>query len=154
MGDRSVWRIFFVNIPASGTCEIDVFLISERLPSYHWNDFFYNSFLNLSPNRFHQEFSNNKISFVIDGTWQQDYKFRFVDIQNGCFAKIEFERLSSDHVRVYANGKFLTTHRVSFKAYDMFGVTVKGKFKYKNREFHLRVANRRGLIEHGLGIYI
>ncbi|OLS24782.1 MAG: hypothetical protein HeimC2_20870 [Candidatus Heimdallarchaeota archaeon LC_2] len=150
----SVWRIFFVNIPAMGWCEIDVFLISERLPSYHWSESFFDHFRNLSPNKFHQEFSNNKISFVIDGTWQQGYKFEFVDIQNGCFANITFEKLSRNHVLVYANGKFLTTHRVSLKAYDMFGVKAKGSFKYRNQVFNLQAANDRGLIEHGLGIYL
>ena len=127
-------------------------MISEKLESYHWNETFSGHFKDLSPDRFHQEFANDKISFVIDGTWKDGYKFSFKDFQNKASAEIGYDNLTSGHVVVYGNGEFLTTHRVSLKAYDMFGVRAKGKFRYGTKEFE--ISNARGFIEHGLGIYL
>lgn len=76
----TVFRFFWVDAPSLRLSVLDSFIVSEKLETRKWDAFYSKGvLLNKTKDRYHQEVSEPELDFLIDGTWEEGYSFKFDD---------------------------------------------------------------------------
>lgn len=148
----TVFRFFWVDAPSLRLSVLDSFIVSEKLETRKWDEFYSKGvLLNKTKNRYHQEVSEPELDFLIDGTWEEGYYFEFDDKKLGITAKLNYSPISDKGILVYYNGRMAISPSMAQRFYDSFAFKVTGEFVVEGKTIEIK--NGRGIIEHGTGIF-
>ncbi|MCE7739270.1 MAG: hypothetical protein GPJ50_07820 [Candidatus Heimdallarchaeota archaeon] len=148
----TVFRFFWVDAPVLRLSVLDSFIVSEKLKTRKWDEFYPRGvLLNKMKDRYHQEVSEPEVDFLIDGTWDEGYSFVFNDKKLDITAKLNYTPTNDKGILVYYNGRMAISPSMAQKFYDSFAFKVTGEIVVEGQKVELK--NGRGIIEHGIGIF-
>ncbi|MCE7743350.1 MAG: hypothetical protein GOP50_12940, partial [Candidatus Heimdallarchaeota archaeon] len=148
----TVFRFFWVDAPDLRLSVLDSFIVSEKLETRKWDEFYPKGvLLNKTKDRYHQEVSEPELDFLIDGTWAEGYSFEFNDKKLGITAKLNYTPINDKGILVYYNDRMAISPSMAQKFYDSFAFKVTGEIVIEGKK--IEINNGRGIIEHGIGIF-